>query len=119
MSALSMLVLLITHPLEFRTLVQYKLWHNHDRDLTKPSEYENTGWNRETMKRCWGLLDLTSRSFTGVIKELDGELARMVSSCGIQCIHTIRNSLQLPVARLLHQHASYSVNCQNMWNCMY
>jgi len=31
------------------------------------------------MKECWRLLDLTSRSFSRVIKELDGELARVVS----------------------------------------
>lgn len=75
-----MLVLLFTHPLEFRTLLQYNLWHNHDRDLTAPSEYENTGWDRQTMRRCWYFLDMTSRSFSGVIKELDGDLARLVST---------------------------------------
>lgn len=31
------------------------------------------------MKRCWELLDLTSRSFAFVIKEVEGELARVVS----------------------------------------
>ncbi len=31
------------------------------------------------MKECWGLLDLTSRSFAMVVKELEGDLARIVS----------------------------------------
>ena len=34
MSAVSMLLLLLTHPLEFRTLVQYKLWHEGNKDIT-------------------------------------------------------------------------------------
>jgi hypothetical protein len=31
------------------------------------------------MRRCWELLDHSSRSFSAVIKELDGDLARVVS----------------------------------------
>ena len=30
------------------------------------------------MKRCWELLDMTSRSFAAVIKELEGDLCRAV-----------------------------------------
>ncbi len=32
------------------------------------------------MRECWALLDQTSRSFSMVIKELDDELARVVSA---------------------------------------
>ena len=78
MGAASMLTLLLTHPLEFRTLLQYKLWHEPKRDITAPSELASSGWDRESMKKCWGFLDMTSRSFSAVIKELDGDLARMV-----------------------------------------
>lgn len=77
MGALSWLVLLLTHPGEFRILLQYWLWHD-QRDVTHPGDYANTGWNRDTMKRCWHFLDLTSRSFAMVIKQLEGELARVV-----------------------------------------
>lgn len=35
--------------------------------------------DREDMKQCWKFLDLTSRSFAAVIKELEGELGRVVS----------------------------------------
>ena len=79
MGALSMLVLLLTHPMEFRTLLQYKIWHEANRDISNPSEWKHSGWDRESMRRCWEFLDLTSRSFAGVIKELEGDLARIVS----------------------------------------
>lgn len=36
------------------------------------------------MRECWGWLDKTSRSFSMVIKELDGDLARVVS------VHALR-----------------------------
>lgn len=80
MGAISMLALLFTHPLEFRTLVQYHLWHE-QRDVSAPEEHKNTGWDRESMRRCWHFLDMTSRSFAAVIKQLEGDLARVVSLC--------------------------------------
>ena len=80
MGAASMLTLLLTHPLEFRTLVQYKVWHEPKRDITAPSEHATSGWDRPSMQRCWHFLDQTSRSFSGVIKELNGDLARVVCS---------------------------------------
>ncbi|CDO70138.1 hypothetical protein BN946_scf184783.g22 [Trametes cinnabarina] len=78
MGAASMLTLLLTHPLEFRTLLQYKIWHEPKRDITAPSEHPTSGWDRPSMRRCWQFLDQTSRSFAGVIKELNGDLARVV-----------------------------------------
>jgi len=71
-------ILLLTRPLEFRTLLQYKLYHEGKRDITATQEHATSGWDRETMRRCWKLLDDTSRSFSAVIKELDGDLARTV-----------------------------------------
>lgn len=78
MGAASLLTLLLTHPFEFRTLLQYKLWHEPKRDITEPSEFATSGWDRPSMRRCWEFLDETSRSFSGVIKELEGDLARVV-----------------------------------------
>jgi len=69
---------LFTHPSEFRSLVQYWLWHEPKRDITALGEHETSGYNRKSMKRCWEFLDQTSRSFAAVIKELDGDLARVV-----------------------------------------
>lgn len=80
MGATSMLTLLLTHPIEFRTLLQYKVWHEPKRDITQVSEHPTSGWDRPTMRRCWEFLDQTSRSFSGVIKELEGDLARVVST---------------------------------------
>ena len=79
MGAASMLTLLLTPPFEFRILLQYTLWHEPKRDISHPSEHATSGWDRPSMQRCWEFLDLTSRSFSGVVKELEGELARVVS----------------------------------------
>ena len=75
----SLLKLLFTHPDDFRTLVQFKLFHEKKRDLTAIHEHPTSGWDRRSMRRCWDFLDMTSRSFSAVIKELDGDLARVVS----------------------------------------
>ena len=72
-----LLILGLTHPGDLRVLAQYWLYDER-RDITLPSEYEATRYDQKTMRRCWDLLDMTSRSFSAVIKELDGELARVV-----------------------------------------
>jgi farnesyl-diphosphate farnesyltransferase len=74
MGVASMAVLLLTHPNEFRTLVQFWLWYEPKRDITSAS----SGWDRKSMRRCWEFLDMTSRSFAAVNNELDGDLARVV-----------------------------------------
>ena len=79
MGAADFLTLLVTHPNEFRTLCQFWLYHEQKRDITSAAEYETSGYDRPSMKRCWYFLDMTSRSFSAVIKELDGDLARVVS----------------------------------------
>ena len=77
----SMLGLLLTHPSEFRTLLQFYLYHEQKRDITAKVEHPASGWDRASMRRCWEFLDKTSRSFAAVIKELEGDLARTV------CVH--------------------------------
>ena len=79
MGALEILSLALTHPNEFRILLQFWNYYEPTRDITKKEEHPTSGWDRPTMRRCWQLLDLTSRSFAAVIKELDGDLARVVS----------------------------------------
>jgi farnesyl-diphosphate farnesyltransferase len=71
--------MMVTHPMEFRTLIQFKMYHDSKRDITNRREHATSGWDRPAMRRCWELLDQTSRSFAAVIKELDGDLARTVS----------------------------------------
>ena len=79
MAALNWIALLLTHPLEFKTLLQFWLYHEQKRDIAALKEHPTSGWNRQTMQRCWQFLDMTSRSFSAVIKELDGDLARTVN----------------------------------------
>ncbi|KAI0741334.1 squalene synthase [Daedaleopsis nitida] len=98
MGAASMLTLLLTHPVEFRILLQYKIWHEPQRDITQPSEHPTSGWDRATMRRCWEFLDLTSRSFSGVIKEVEGDLARVVCLfyLVLRGLDTIEDDMTLP-----------------------
>ncbi|KAJ8077226.1 bifunctional farnesyl-diphosphate farnesyltransferase/squalene synthase [Marasmius tenuissimus] len=111
MGAVAWLTLLLTHPLEFRTLLQYWLYHDKKRDITAKQEHETSGWDRETMRRCWDFLDLTSRSFSAVIKELDGDLARVVCLFylvlrGLDTIEddmTISDEKKQPLLRQFHK----------------
>ncbi|KAJ7035080.1 squalene synthase [Mycena alexandri] len=105
------LLLLLTHPMEFRTLVQYSIYHD-KRDITAPSEHPSTGWDRASMRRCWELLDLTSRSFSSVIKGLEGDLARVVCLfyLVLRALDTVEDDMTLPshvkqpILRAFHQH---------------
>ena len=74
----SLLKLLFTHPDDFRTLIQFKFFYEQKRDLTAIHEHPASGWDRRSMRRCWEFLDMTL-SFSAVIKQLDGDLARVVS----------------------------------------
>ena len=57
----------LVHIQELRSIIQWSVWHNpvHERDETKESA---------TLKECFHLLNLTSRSFAAVIQELHPEL---------------------------------------------
>ncbi|EGN96959.1 hypothetical protein SERLA73DRAFT_11603, partial [Serpula lacrymans var. lacrymans S7.3] len=109
----SMLTLLLTHPTEFRTLVQFYIFHEQKRDITAQQEHPTSGWDRPTMRRCWELLDLTSRSFAAVIKELDGDLARIICIYylvlrGLDTIEddmTISDEVKQPLLRSFHEKA--------------
>lgn len=78
MGLLSQICLFIKHPEDLRTLIQFKLWYEPSRDITKPEEFATSGYDRKAMKQCWDFLDMTSRSFSMVIKQLEGDLARVV-----------------------------------------
>ncbi|KIM90082.1 hypothetical protein PILCRDRAFT_811793 [Piloderma croceum F 1598] len=112
MTFMSMLTLLLTHPDEFRVLVQFWLYHEQKRDITAQQEHPTSGWDRESMRRCWKFLDMTSRSFAAVIKELDGDLARTICMFylvlrGLDTIEddmTIPDDVKLPLLRSFHEH---------------
>lgn len=102
--------LAVTHPTELRSLITYGVYHDPKRDITDPKEFETSGYDRESMKECWRLLDLTSRSFSRVIKELDGELARVVclqylvlrALDTVEDDMTVDNSIKLPLLEDFH-----------------
>ncbi|PVF92996.1 farnesyl-diphosphate farnesyltransferase [Serendipita vermifera] len=114
MGKLQMLKLLVTHPLEFRTLAQFYLFHETKRDITSPQEYATSGYDRESMKRCWHFLDKTSRSFSAVIKELEGDLARVICLFylvlrGLDTIEddmTLSDDIKQPLLRTFHKKLS-------------
>ena len=67
MPSLSTIGYYLIHVNELRAIVQWQVWHNpvHERDEGKESA---------TLKECFRLLGLTSRSFVAVIQELHPEL---------------------------------------------
>lgn len=76
MGVIDLIGLAISHPGELRALIAYKVWRDPLNDIkTNPEE---SGWNRESMQICWSYLDKTSRSFSTVIKELKGEMSRVI-----------------------------------------
>lgn len=107
----SLLVLLLTHPSEFKTLVQFYLYHEQKRDITAKQEHPTSGWDRSSMRRCWEFLDMTSRSFAAVIKELEGDLARTICIYylvlrGLDTIEddmTIADEIKQPILRAFHE----------------
>lgn len=96
MGVLDILALAITHPNEVRSLISYKVWRDPLNDIK--SNPEASGWNRQTMKDCWGFLDLTSRSFAAVIKELKGELSRVICLfyLVLRALDTIEDDMTIP-----------------------
>ncbi|KAI6086725.1 farnesyl-diphosphate farnesyltransferase [Hypoxylon rubiginosum] len=67
MVALKEVLYLMFHPTQLRSIVQWKVWHEpvHTRDPSKEPP---------TLRKCFELLDLTSRSFAAVIQELQPEM---------------------------------------------
>lgn len=112
MAFIPMLKLLFTHPTEFRTLIQFWIYHDTKRDITSIQEHPTSGWDRESMRKCWHFLDLTSRSFSAVIKELEGDLARTICLFylvlrGLDTVEddmTIPDEVKQPILRSFHIH---------------
>ncbi|CCG81491.1 Probable squalene synthase [Taphrina deformans PYCC 5710] len=96
---------LLRHPTEARAVVQYKIWHD-------PLNARVPEKECETLRRCYELLDLTSRSFSAVIQELDPELrdAVMIFYLVLRALDTVEDdmtlplSTKLPVLRSFHEH---------------
>ncbi|KAG6845817.1 hypothetical protein H0H87_002505 [Tephrocybe sp. NHM501043] len=112
MSVASCVGNLLTHPSDVLTWAQFLLYRAR-RNITFPHEHPTSGWDRPSMRRCWTLLDQTSHSFSGVIKELDGELARTTCLFYLvfRTISTIKDDMTIPhtlkqtLLRSFHIHA--------------
>jgi farnesyl-diphosphate farnesyltransferase len=107
-----MLKLLFTHPYEFRTLIQFYIYHEQKRDIKAIQEHPTSGWDRASMRKSWYYLDMTSRSFSAVIKELEGDLARTICLFylvlrGLDTVEddmTIPDEVKQPILRSFHIH---------------
>ncbi|CAK7205250.1 bifunctional farnesyl-diphosphate farnesyltransferase/squalene synthase [Sporothrix eucalyptigena] len=82
---------LLAHPSQLRSIIQWKMWHEpvHVRDPSKESETE---------RACFEYLDLTSRSFSAVIKELNPELLMPICLfyLALRGLDTIEDDMTLP-----------------------
>ncbi|KAJ6480429.1 isoprenoid synthase domain-containing protein [Mycena sanguinolenta] len=94
------LLLMIAHPEEVPTLLQYYIYHQPKRDITAKQEHAASGWDRASMRRCWEFLDAAGRSYSAVIKELEGDLARVVCLfyLVLRALDTIEDDMTLPLA---------------------
>ncbi|KAJ6592122.1 hypothetical protein DFH09DRAFT_823910, partial [Mycena vulgaris] len=61
---------------EFRTLLH--IYPDQQRDITAARVPATSGWDRASIRRCWAVLKITSHRFSRVVKELEGDLARVV-----------------------------------------
>ncbi|WFD34882.1 squalene synthase [Malassezia cuniculi] len=98
MSASSLLVTALTHPRELRAMITYKVWRDPVHDIRRHPE--TSGWDRERMRECWAFLDATSRSFAAVIKELKGELSRVICIfyLVLRALDTIEDDMTIPAS---------------------
>lgn len=84
------LIELLLHPSELSAAIHYKLWRQplHPRDLSKEST---------ELRRCYELLDVCSRSFAAVIRELHPEVrdAVMLFYLILRALDTIEDDMTL------------------------
>ncbi|RAH63415.1 farnesyl-diphosphate farnesyltransferase [Aspergillus piperis CBS 112811] len=80
------------HPSELRSIMQWKIWHS-------PVHERNENNETETEKACFKFLDLTSRSFSAVIKELHPELLMPVCVfyLTLRGLDTIEDDTSIPL----------------------
>ena len=80
MGAVKWITILLKYPLEinFKILIQFCLYYLKRRNSAW-KEHPSSGWDRQTMKRCWELLDMMDKPWCMLAKQLDGDLPRVVS----------------------------------------
>lgn len=106
MPKLSTIGYYLIHMGELRSIIQWSVWHQpvHERVESQESE---------TLRECFKYLDLTSRSFAAVIKELHPELLVPVTLfyLELRALDTIEDDMTIelgrkePMLRDFYQHA--------------
>lgn len=98
MGIINIAALALRHPKEVRALVTYKIWRDPVNDIKTNPE---AGWDRPAMQRSWYFLDQTSRSFAAVIKELEGELSRVICLfyLVLRGLDTIEDDMTIEIGR--------------------
>ncbi|KAK1826216.1 isoprenoid synthase domain-containing protein [Podospora conica] len=93
MGGASQALYFLLHPYELKSVVQWKVWHDpvHKRDPSKETATE---------KSCFHYLDLTSRSFSAVIQELNPELLMPICLfyLVLRALDTIEDDMTLDIA---------------------
>ncbi|KAF2751736.1 farnesyl-diphosphate farnesyl transferas-like protein [Sporormia fimetaria CBS 119925] len=84
----------LVHPQQLRSIIQWKVWHNpvHERDESKEGP---------ALKQCFFFLDMTSRSFAAVIKELHPELLVPVALFYLilRGLDTVEDDMTIPIEK--------------------
>ncbi|TVY71395.1 putative squalene synthase [Lachnellula suecica] len=92
MGLLANLLYFSVHPNQLRSIIQWKLWHD-------PVHTRNPEKESQTLKDCFHYLNLTSRSFSSVIQELNPELLVPVALFYLilRGLDTIEDDMTLPL----------------------
>ncbi|QSZ32169.1 hypothetical protein DSL72_001740 [Monilinia vaccinii-corymbosi] len=94
MGLLTNILYFSVHPNQLRSILQWKIWHDpvHTRDLSKESQ---------SLKDCFRYLEMTSRSFSSVIQELNPELLVPVALFYLilRGLDTIEDDMTIPVEK--------------------
>ncbi|ODQ67741.1 squalene synthetase [Nadsonia fulvescens var. elongata DSM 6958] len=102
---------LVSHPLELRAALHLKF-------VRKPLHPRDTSLDAPSLKRCYELLNLTSRSFAAVIQELHPELrdAVMLFYIILRALDTIEDDMTIPEEKKIkHLLAFYTYLETNDW----
>ncbi|GAA96912.1 uncharacterized protein L969DRAFT_90325 [Mixia osmundae IAM 14324] len=94
----SYLLLALTHPDELKAAISYSLWRDPLNRIE--DDREASGLDRHSMQRCWFFLDMTSRSFAAVIKELEPPVARAICIfyLVLRGLDTVEDDMTIPLA---------------------
>ncbi|EHK39820.1 squalene synthase [Trichoderma atroviride IMI 206040] len=82
----------LLHPAQLRSMIQWKLWHD-------PVHRRDPSTECETLSECFRYLNLTSRSFSAVIQELNHELLVPITLfyLVLRGLDTIEDDMTIPL----------------------